>query len=554
VSATIRGAEFVIELYISGAWQDIKTTSADWQWGAPEALGPLTECEGGTLRVSMWDPEREYDPDNPDSPLLGLLKPGLGARVTVDGQPAWTGALQSWGWDRRSKIADLNCFDPIGMLAMRALPEGQTLAPVMATSASQAQFMLDLVEWPAGKRYFPGGTAGIERGNHFVEGPVLDGLHRIRFAELGRLFPMRDGRVGWYTRAGPTPPAPSVTINCGGVGLTELWRVMGLGRVRNHIVINGGYGVLGPVLPPDEYRSVITGAEFLQLAVPATVPPGLGPLPHDIWGMTILDALEQPPPLTMLGTILPVGGEIADVVTAEFGDRWTVSSPDGDTEVQVYGQHVTIAPDYIEVDVVTEDVYVSPPVAHLVVGAGSGFLSSSNDISYANARAGVAVVLGSGTNPYVGQRFAGGTYTVEEAFVWFDTSSIPAGATILSAEFAAMVHPYTTAGTPPAWDLEVRSYSAGGWRPTLAVADWVPGASMAASYPLRAKWTINVPGYENFHVFADAGSGLAGAIVKGGATQLLLTSSRTVAGTAPTTTYESVFLDFIRLRVTYTLP
>jgi hypothetical protein len=44
--------------------------------------------------------------------------------------------------------------------------------------------------------------------------------------------------------------------------------------------------------------------------------------------------------------------------------------------------------------------------------------------------------------------------------------------------------------------------------------------------------------------------------VKGGETQLIAVSARTVAGTAPTSTtvFEDVRLSFPRLRVTYTVP
>ena len=172
MTANVRGADLTIELFLGGAWVDLtcQTTTAEWQWGAPEALGPLTECEGGTLRVSLHDPDREYDPDNPDSPLLGVLKVGLGFRVLVDGLPAWTGVLQTWAWDRSSEIADLNGLDPIGMLSLRILPERFQMEPVAATSAAQAKFILDWVQWDDAKRYFPDGLAGVERGNHYVEG------------------------------------------------------------------------------------------------------------------------------------------------------------------------------------------------------------------------------------------------------------------------------------------------------------------------------------------------------------------------------------------------
>ena len=564
--ALIQGADIKIELYLSGAWTDLTcdTTSAEWQWGAPEALGPLTECEGGTLRVSLYDPAREYDPDNPDSPLLGVLKVGLGFRVTVDGSAAWTGVLQTWGWDRSSRIADLNGLDPIGMLSVRTLPERFQLQPVAATSASQAKFVLDFVEWPVAKRLFPDGDSGVERGNYLVEGSALDALHRIRFAELGRLFPLRDGGIGWHDRNGVTPPASSAVINCGGVGLTDMWKVLGLGRVRNRVVISDGYGVFGLVRPPDEYRSVTTSATFLALTGGGSAG---GIMPQDLWAETILDALEQPPVLTMLGTMVPTGAQVKQVVCSEYGARWTVKvTGEPDAVVTLIGQRVAVAPGTIEVDAVTDEIVVPDPYVLVPAGAGSGAMYS-RATTYALARSGTAVTLFPQTAPplyatefYLGQTYTGGPmYEVWESFMWFDTSGVPAGATILEATFAGMFHPHWNGLRPPPaewqhFDMQIRSGYA--WLPTLTAADWRPGAGIAASYPLRATVNTAQALKDGFVTFSDAGSGLAGAIVKGGQTQLLLVSARTVAGTAPPLpdVFEDGFFSLPRLRVRYRLP
>jgi hypothetical protein len=199
-----------------------------------------------------------------------------------------------------------------------------------------------------------------------------------------------------------------------------------------------------------------------------------------------------------------------------------------------------------------------------MVGTGSGYITSSHTISYAQARSGAGTVtatvpVGGAPQYLIGQTFGGGpVWEIRETFLWFDTSAIPAGATILSAEFAAMVHPHWNGLTPPPaewthFDVEVRSGYA--WRPTLVAADYRPGAGLAA-LPLRA--TINTARAikDSFATWEDAGSGLAGAIVKGGETQLLLVSSRTTVGTAPASTsvFEDLYLDFPRLRVKYTVP
>jgi len=566
--AVIQGADIKIELYLSGAWTDLTcdTTSAKWEWGAPEALGPLTECEGGTLRVSVYDPTRKYDPDNPSSPLLGQLKVGLGMRVTVDAAPAWTGVLQTWGWDRGSKIADLNGMDPIGQLSMRALPADQALleAPNAVTSAVQAQFLMDVVEWPTAKRVFPNGTAGWTRGNHKVEGSALDGLGQIRFAELGQLYPLRDGRIGWHDRAGPAPPASSAIINCGGVGLTDMWKAMGLGRLRNRIVISEYNATWGPILPPDEYRTVTASVFFLQFAAGA-----YGVDPPAEWAYWILDRLNPPPTLTVLGTILPKGAEVKQITTSEFGARWTVKvTGQPDTLVQLFGMTVTVEPGWIEVDVVTEDVVTPKPVLAAGADVTSGYLTSESS-QYLWARTGPATAVATGgpgsATLYVGQyNQAGPVYGVHEGFVTFDTSSIPVGATITKAVLAATFGPqWPGAGPNITWvhfTIQARSYPSGGWRPTLALADWIPGENLG-SYPLRA--TLDTArAAQALGTFAGSGGGsfeftdvsLAAAIQKGGFTQLLLVSSRTVAGTGPASTnhYEDVGVSMVRLRVYYT--
>jgi hypothetical protein len=400
----------------------------------------------------------------------------------------------------------------------------------------------------------------VERGNHYVEGSALDALGRIRFAELGRLFPLRDGGIGWHDRNGPaSPPAPSLTVDC--TDLTGMWKVFGLGRLRNRVVVSGG-GTFGGTRPPDEYRSVNTSAEFLQLAGP-----GAGVTAADVWAETILDALDPPSTLTLLGTLVPYGAEVKPIVTAEFGARWNVETLDGTKVVQVLGERVTLSPGVLEIDAVTEDVVPPVPFVHVAYGTGSGGMYSSGT-SYATARSGPATALFPQTTPpvyatqfFVGQtNTSGSAYEVWESFVWFDTSAIPVGATIVEATFAAAFAPHWLGPTPPLgadwthFDVEIRSGY--GWLPTLALADWRPGAGIAASYPLRA--TINTARAikDSFATWSDAGAGLAGAIVKGGQTQLFIVSSRTVAGTPPVSTlaFEDAFLSTPRLRVRYTLP
>jgi len=166
---------------------------------------------------------------------------------------------------------------------------------------------------------------------------------------------------------------------------------------------------------------------------------------------------------------------------------------------------------------------------------------------------GVTVAAGP-SNFYVGQFIPGANYEINEAFVSFDTSAIPAGATIVEATFAAnLIERFVPGGGQSRLPFTVEVRSGYAWRPTLAAADWRPGAGIAAGYTLRASW--DTTNGLDFHEFADAGSGLAGAIVKAGITELFIVSARTTAGTAPTANqFEALTVQFPRLRVRYTVP
>ena len=99
--------------------------------GRARGAGPADRVRGRHAPGEHVGPRARVRPRQPRQPAAGpAASPGSGSRVTVDGSPAWTGALQSWGWDRTSRIADLNGHDPIGMLSMRALPERFTMAPI----------------------------------------------------------------------------------------------------------------------------------------------------------------------------------------------------------------------------------------------------------------------------------------------------------------------------------------------------------------------------------------------------------------------------------------
>ena len=88
-----------------------------------------------------------------------------------------------------------------------------------------------------------------------------------------------------------------------------------------------------------------------------------GTAPPDVysrWASTILAALANPTPLTILGTVRPVGDDVAAIIGAEYGDRFELFdvhvSPPIDRVLRVLGMQCALDPQGITATVVTEDV------------------------------------------------------------------------------------------------------------------------------------------------------------------------------------------------------
>ena len=117
-------------------------------------------------------------------------------------------------------------------------------------------------------------------------------------------------------------------------------------------------------------------------------------------------------------------------------------------------------------------------------------------------------------------------FWVDESFLSFDTSALTSGATVSAA--VLRVTSYTDVSTTD-FDIQARLRD---WGTSLTTADWVAGADLSGltllgSYATSSGFTANT-GYD----LSD--TAMAANVNKTGPTRMLLCSSRTTAGTAPT--------------------
>lgn len=186
--------------------------------------------------------------------------------------------------------------------------------------------------------------------------------------------------------------------------------------------------------------------------------------------------------------------------------------------------------------------------------SNSNGLQSAEVSDYATARAGGGAV--STDDPAYtigGQRLASTTYYVNEGFIEFDLTSLPAGATVTAVDLSIRSQSYKNS---PQGDLNVYVEDYGS---SVTTADWVDlttfSGTLLATFA-TAGWTVSA-----YNDFTENGSNFQTAVAAaaGGPLRLLVVSSRAVAGTAPTgseyVTYYSYDASLApQLTITYTTP
>lgn len=157
-----------------------------------------------------------------------------------------------------------------------------------------------------------------------------------------------------------------------------------------------------------------------------------------------------------------------------------------------------------------------------------GNIESDGSATYSVVRSGnsLAVVNASSPALVIGQLLSGGEYYIYEAFLDFDTSSIPDDAVITSVELKLY------GSSSPGADTGNLNVYLSDWGATLTTADWVAGASLsgltrAASFGI-AGW--NASGWNSF---TEDGTNFQDGINLSGSTRLLLASDNQATGTAP---------------------
>lgn len=164
--------------------------------------------------------------------------------------------------------------------------------------------------------------------------------------------------------------------------------------------------------------------------------------------------------------------------------------------------------------------------------SADGFIESSHATTYSTARSSSGTKVAPATEVYlqVGQNLIGGFgYYLYETFLSFDTSTIPDSAIISTVTLSLHGGSYSDQSTTD-FTIEARTYD---WGASLTTADWIAGADLASNTLLASRstsgWSTSA-----YNDFTENGSNFVSAINKTGITRIVICSSRTKDGTAPT--------------------
>jgi hypothetical protein len=123
------------------SWQSIThlSVSGEIAWGATSPdRGILATQEAGTLYVDTHDPDRELDPDNPDSPWSGYLLPMLPIRVNHGGNTVRTARVTSIQYSHVKRGGRIMAADAIMVAGNAKVPVGTELADTLGPRMYEA--------------------------------------------------------------------------------------------------------------------------------------------------------------------------------------------------------------------------------------------------------------------------------------------------------------------------------------------------------------------------------------------------------------------------------
>lgn len=212
----------------------------------------LDTFSAGTLSVSLHNEDRFFDPV--EGTAIDTI-PRVPIRVSVDGEPQFTGSANTWAFDYStsgSSKVNINSADNFQRLATQFVEDEVT--PPVELSGARVERVLDMftVDWPEDARQVDVGTVFL-CDVAFDGGNALEFLQLVERTEQGALFIGKNGDLVFRSRDASAARSDDLVLfsdNGAGVPYTDLALDFGSEQFFNRIVVSapGGSAVANNLL------------------------------------------------------------------------------------------------------------------------------------------------------------------------------------------------------------------------------------------------------------------------------------------------------------------
>ena len=352
----------------------------------------LDQFNAGTATIEMVDRQRLLDPNNADSPYFRGVAPRRRVRITVAGEPIFSGWIIDWQFatvlGEPLRVTGL-AADGFQILAQTDL-EGYTPSGVQLANQRISEVLNESsVAWPAADRDIGIGVTEVD--DEAVTGSALNYLNQIALGEQGYVFIDRQGLLAFRGRDNVVTSAVRCRFgddnNVASVPYNRFVTDFSASMLYNRFVVTAGEAGT-----PQVVDNVASQTEFLVSTLSYTVP-----LSTDAQALTLAELFEDryAQPRTRVQQLETVIGSSGppwlDAVTLDLGDKvrvikqfepgsfWPVHAPfdntvllldDDDDELTTDGEIDLLTDFGVELDqelVVQSIAHQITPSTHIIV-------------------------------------------------------------------------------------------------------------------------------------------------------------------------------------------
>jgi len=161
------------------------------------------QFQAGTASIRVYDPNGDWNPQNPASPYYGKLVPLRKMRVSGDGIYLFSGYTTAYNYtypkDQDIGFVDIECSDAFRLFNMANITT-VTGSSAGQTTGARIDDILDTVSWPASMRDINTGDSTVQ-ADPATARTSLNAIKNVEFSEQGAFYVSPGGNAVFDERS-----------------------------------------------------------------------------------------------------------------------------------------------------------------------------------------------------------------------------------------------------------------------------------------------------------------------------------------------------------------